>query len=97
MNYEKIIIGAILLYGFALTVAFAVKYWRRPWAKTPAGRQMMAVSVITAIELASLVLLLLGLALPWWCYAIAYGFGDAVITQRFVLLLRAERVEDEVG
>ena len=89
MKLETLALGIIFAYGVIMLTAFAIVYARRRWADSPAGRQLMAVSVITAIEWFLLVLVLFGITFAWWVYACAYALGDAVITQRFMLLVRA--------
>lgn len=77
---------------FAGSVLFAGLYaWRSPWEASPIGRHLMAFGLAGAFEALLFLLALLGVRVPVWLFAVAFGLLDVVVLQRLWLLLRAQR------
>jgi hypothetical protein len=72
-------------------VAFVGVYVRSPWLRTPAGRHMMAVSLVMAAEAGTLLAVGAGVRVPLWAFAVGYGLIDVVVLHRLVLLWHARR------
>lgn len=90
---ELWLIGAELAVGAAVSLWFVAAYWRSAWGRSPAGRHLMAVAVVTAGEFVTLLLMLAGVGVPLWVFAAGYGLADAVLVHRLVLYYRARRVQ----
>lgn len=87
-----VVIGTELAVGVLAGIVFIAAYWRAPWGKSPAGRHMMAVTAVMAGELATLLLLLLGVRVPLWVFVAGYAVMDLVMLHRLWLLRQARRV-----
>lgn len=85
------LILAEIVVAFLSGIAFVVLYaLHSPWRSSPMGRHIMAFTVITTGELASLLALGLGLPVPPWLFAIGFAALDVVVLQRLWLLWRAQ-------
>lgn len=91
----EVILGELAVAFLACTL-FVVVYWRpTSWRETPAGRHLMAMAVVLALEVGTLLLLGLGIQVPLPVFVLVFGALDAVLIQRLVLLWRA-RMRDGV-
>jgi hypothetical protein len=84
-----LLIAAELALGVLGGIWFIAAYAKSAWGRTPAGRHMMAVAAVMAVEMGTLLLLMLHIRLPLWVFAVGYGVADAVVVHRLVLLHRA--------
>lgn len=85
-----------LAYAVAVITATIVLYGlRSPWRASPMGRHLMAFMVTTDAELASLLALGLGAPALALLFLVVFGAIDVVITQRLVLLIRAQHRQEE--
>lgn len=74
--------------GLVFVILYAL---RSRWRETPMGRHVMVLSAVMACEAASLLALGVGVPVPLWVLAAGYGLMDALVLQRLVLLVRAQR------
>lgn len=92
---ELWLIGTLLAIGVSICLWFVVVYARSPWARSPAGRHLMAMTTVTGCEFLTLLLMLVGVPVPLWVFCVGYLFFDAVLAQRLVLLYRARKEEKQ--
>lgn len=94
MAVWRTLLAVELGVAVAAGIAFVAVYWVSPWRRTPAGRHLMALSLVMACEGLTLLVILFGVHVPPLLLVLVYGAMAAVVVHRLVLLYRARHVQE---
>lgn len=84
-----------LAIGVLAGLGFVAVHGAGPWRHTRAGRQLMAMAAIGTGELATLLLIAEGVAVPMWVLVAGYGLVDVVMIRWLLLRWRSRREEND--
>lgn len=86
-----LVIGQIVALATIWLAFIAIHVTTPGWWRSPVGRQLAAMAVVSFGEAASLVALGAGLSVPMWVLAVGYGAMDVVMARWLWLQWRARQ------